>query len=489
MRTAFDPDLPIHLERGADRSLEGQLAEQLRCAILEGKLAAGARLPSTRALATVLGVSRNVPVAAYDELVGEGYLEGRQGSGSYVAADLQAPVRPPPAAPASSRRWLRPLQATASDDLAPVSRVSGVIEFQLGRTVVAPLSLDIWRQVWRDVIAEPPPADYGPPSGYPELQTAIAGYLGRARGLGCAADDVIITEGSIQALDLIVQATLLPEDTVGFEEPGYPLARQVLQARGVRLVPLPVDDDGLRVDSLPCGPSAPLVVYTTPSHQYPLGGRLSIARRLALLDWARANDSLIIEDDYDGEFRFDAPPLPALAGLDKSGRVAYVGTFSKVLTPVLRVGYLVGPASLRERVERLKRLADQHTPWLVQRALATFISSGHLERHIRRMRREYAAKRAALHQAFAPVGRLAQLRGLDAGLHAYLELRADLDPRQIARTARERGVIVSRLDRYYLGAPDRCGLLLGYGGVELADVGRGGRILAEVIGAADLSGV
>jgi GntR family transcriptional regulator/MocR family aminotransferase len=246
-------------------------------------------------------------------------------------------------------------------------------------------------------------------------------------------------------------------------------------------VPVSVDDDGLRVEELPVGDAAPMFVYVTPSHQYPLGARMPVGRRVALIEWARANDGLIVEDDYDSEFRFDAPPLPALAGIDEAGRVAYVGTFSKVLSPALRVGYLVAPSPLRERVERFKRLSDFHTPWPVQRALASFITEGHLERHIRRMRRHYGEKRAALRDALAPVSHLARLRGLEAGLHAFLELDPAIDPRGIEARARRDGVIVSTLDSYFVGPVTRNGLLLGYGGLELPEIVRGAESLVRAI--------
>jgi GntR family transcriptional regulator / MocR family aminotransferase len=280
---------------------------------------------------------------------------------------------------------------------------------------------------------------------------------------------------------LIAHATLAPGDAVGMEEPGYPEARETFLAHGARIVPIPVDDDGLRVDALPTGPDAPLLVYVTPSHQYPLGARLPVSRRMALLAWAAAHDGLIIEDDYDSEFRFDAPPLPALAGLDDAGNVAYIGTFSKVLTPSLRAGYLVAPLPLRERIAGLTPETARQTPWPVQRALTHFLASGDLERHIRRMRRHYAAQRAALRDALAPVAPLAQLQGLEAGLHAYLALRPDLDPETVIARAAARSVVVYPLAPYYLGEPDRNGVLLGYGGLALDDVARGARLLAAVI--------
>jgi GntR family transcriptional regulator/MocR family aminotransferase len=208
---------------------------------------------------------------------------------------------------------------------------------------------------------------------------------------------------------------------------------------------------------------------------------MPVGRRVALIEWARANDGLIVEDDYDSEFRFDAPPLPALAGIDDSGRVAYIGTFSKVLSPALRVGYLVAPEPLRERVERFKRLSDFHTPWPLQRALAAFIIQGHLERHIRRMRRHYGEKRSALRDALAPVSHLAQLRGLEAGLHAFLELDPSIDPHVVELRARQEGVIVSTLDSYFIGPTTQHGLLLGYGGLSLDEIIRGAEVLVAVM--------
>lgn len=468
----------IRLDRTSDETLHDQLVAQTRQAILSRHLPAGVRLPATRALAADLGISRNVIVAAFDELISEGYLEGRVGSGTYVTTHLPPARGRTLAAPAGTPRWLARDHPSA-ESVPPPTR--DAIDFRLGTPTLALLPLSVWRSAWRDVLSALPPTHYGPIAGDPDLRAAIAGYLGRARGIACGPEDVIVTAGASQALDLITRVALAPGDPVGMEEPGYPEARDLFRARQAQVVPVPVDDDGLRVDCLPTGSVAPLLVYVTPSHQYPLGARMPIARRMALLAWAATNDSLIIEDDYDSEFRFDAPPLPALAGLDEAGHVAYIGTFSKVLTPSLRAGYLVAPQPLRERILRVAQSTALLTPWPVQRTLADFLVSGNLERHIRRMRRHYAAKRAALHDALAPVAPLARLQGLEAGLHACLELRPDLNPETIAARAAARGVIVYPLAAYYIGAPDRSGILLGYGGLTLNDVVHGARILADVI--------
>ena len=470
----------IRLERGSERTLHTQLVEQMRRAIRTGRLSAGERLPATRALAADLGISRNVVMAAFDELTSEGYLEGRVGSGTYVARGLTVPPERIAAVPARAHRWLR--DDTPDVDASPPG-VRGGIDFRLGTPAIAPLPVAAWREAWRVATRDLPPTVYGPMGGDPALRAAIAGYLGRARGMACGAADILVTAGAAQALELIARVTLTPGDVVAMEEPGYPEARAILRERGASIVPVPVDGDGLRVDALPTGPDAPLLAYATPSHQYPLGPRLPVARRIALIEWAIAHDALIVEDDYDSEFRFDAPPLPALAGLDERGHVAYIGTFSKVLAPSLRAGYLVAPPALRAQIERRTEPTARAAPWPMQRALAHLLTSGDLERHIRRMRRHYAVKRAALHDALVPVAPYARLEGLEAGLHACLVLRGDLDEQIVVRRAAARGISVYPLAPYFVGTPNRRGILLGYGGLELPDLVRGACILAEVISA------
>jgi GntR family transcriptional regulator/MocR family aminotransferase len=468
----------VRLDRTSGETLHDQLVAQTQRAILARRLPAGARLPATRVIAAELGISRNVVVSAFDELISEGYLEARVGSGTYVARDLPPLPGGALAMPTGTPRWLKDTPLVPPVGVPPAP---GQINFRLGQPTIAPLPLAVWRGAWRDALGTLPSATYGPVAGEPALRAAIAAYLGRARGIVCGPEDVLVTAGAAQALELIARAALTPGDAVGMEEPGYPEARETFLARGARIVPTPVDDDGLCVDALPTGPDAPLLVYVTPSHQYPLGARLPVSRRMALLAWAAAHDSLIIEDDYDSEFRFDAPPLPALAGLDDAGNVAYIGTFSKVLTPSLRAGYLVAPPPLRERIAALTPESGHLSPWPVQRALTHFLASGDLERHIRRMRRYYAAQRTALRDALAPVAPLAQLQGLEAGLHAYLALRPGLDPAAVIARAAAHGVIIYPLAPYYYGEPDRNGIVLGYGGLSLDDVVRGARVLAEAI--------
>ncbi|HEU5345769.1 MAG TPA: PLP-dependent aminotransferase family protein [Ktedonobacterales bacterium] len=482
-----DVELVIQLKRVGRPSLQRQLLDQLRRAIQGGLLAPGRRLPATRPFASALGISRHIVEAVYDELAIEGYLVRRRGSGTSVNRELAALAPPHATPPESARdgaapRWLRPAPPVS---VAAPALNQHMIVFGPGAPDLSLLPMRVWRSAWRAVGAQLPTVAYGPAAGDPDLRAALARYLRQARGVICAPEDVIITTSAAQAVDLVTQATISPGESVGFEEPGYPIARQIMQERGARILPIPVDDDGLRVDALPLDSEAPKLVYVTPSHQYPLGGRLPVARRMALLCWATACDSLLIEDDYDSEFRFDAAPLPALTALDRDGRVVYIGTFSKIVTPALRVGYLVTlQPELRERIIRLKALHGFHASWPSQRALLALIAERHLERHIRRMRRHYADKRVALCEALAPLAPLARICGIDAGLHACLDLRPDLSARDIAHEALARGVVVPPLDAYYYGSPQRQGLALGYGGLDRDEIIQGARILHDVIAAA-----
>ncbi len=490
MGTGVELDLPLRLDRDAVESLQWQLIAQLRAAIGDGRLGPGARLPATRALAATLGVSRNVVVAAYDELFAEGYITGRHGSGTYVEAALPAAPRAVVAASVGARRWLRGVVPTWQSSLPDGDDPVGVISFRPGVPALDLLPTEVWRRIWRTATDALPPNRYADPAGDPALREALARWVGRTRGVACGPDDIVITTGAAQALDLLARATLVPGAAVAFEEPGYYAGRNILLAHGARIVPIPVDADGLRVAELPTGAAAPPLVCVTPSHQYPLGGRLPVARRLALLDWAQTHDSLIIEDDYDSEFRFDAPPLPALLSLDRAGQVAYIGTFAKSLTPTLRIGYVIAPPPLRARLVALKSLLDRHTSWPVQRAVLALLADGHLERHIRRARRHYAESRAILRAALQPViagpDAPACLLGLDAGLHACLELAAPRRAAEVAARARARGVHVGVLDAYYHGVPTREGLVLGYGGLTHEQLRRGGALLAAAIAAADI---
>src|SRR5215472_3211281 len=469
-------DLPLAADRTGPAPLTVQVVGQLRTAMADGRLAAGERLPSTRALAATLGISRTVVTGAYAQLFAEGWIEGRHGSGTYVADGAS-----------------RAGTGDGVDGRAPVARAGGaragnragpagpVIELRPGIPWVAGIDHAAWRRAWRSAGTEAPTAATEP-QGSAALRMALGGYLRRSRAVRCGPEQIMVTRGVAGSLGLIAAALLRPGDRVGVEEPGYPTARAVFAAHGARLVPCPVDADGLVVDALPAGLR---LIYTTPAHQYPLGGRLPVPRRQALIAWARSTGALIVEDDYDGEFRYDVGPLPALSGLDP-GVVVYLGTTTKILTPALRVGWLVaGP----ELVARLVEMAAGLGEWAggpAQRAVLGLIGTGDLERHIRRMRHEYARRRKAMTAVLGGgVGTAGDvggggapgwLLGEEAGMH--MVLRTGPDAEEIAATAWQRGVAVATLTRYFAGPVTTNGLVLGYGAASSGEITRACRILA-----------
>jgi GntR family transcriptional regulator/MocR family aminotransferase len=339
-----------------------------------------------------------------------------------------------------------------------------------------------WRRAWRQA-GRLPPADAADAWGLPGLREALTGYLRRSRGVRCLPEQIVVTRGVAASLGLLAATLLRPGDRVGVEEPGYPAARAVFAARGAQVVPCRADRDGLVTDELPGGLR---MIYTTPAHQYPLGGRLPVPRRQALVAWARAAGALIVEDDYDGEFRYDVAPLPALAGLDQD-QVVYLGTTSKTLTPRLATGWLVASPRLAARLAETAGLLGDRASDGPQAAVLALITSGDLERHIRRMRHEYARRRAAI---TGLLGQVApdRLLGDTAGMHMVLALpgtvpQAVLAADRLAAGAAGRGVAVATLDRYFAGPVTVGGLLLGYGGASLDDVSSGCRVLAELLAA------
>jgi GntR family transcriptional regulator/MocR family aminotransferase len=494
------------IDRTVGRGVVRQLVDGLRRGILDGALRAGDPVPSTRALAGELGVARSSVVAAYEQLAGEGYLELRQGAATRVAA-LDAPGGPdqmvvapenrgekspgekvlldsgqdaPPRILAQGRNAAHggPAhdgQTRHAADAVAVATPAGSIDLSPGVPSTARLDERAWRAAWRGVGTSPPPSTSPPPFGLPELRTAIAEHLRHARGVACSPDDVVVTAGTSEALALTglgLRAIAGSSPRVGVEDPGYAGGRRALQLHGAELVPLPLAAGGLDVTAL-AGAGALDAVMVTPSHQYPLGGRLPVSERLALLDWARTTDAIVVEDDYDSEFRHTGAPLPALASLDRGERVVLVGSFSKVLTPWLRLGYLVLPRhpGLRAAVTAARTDLDSPVAGPVQLAMARLLTSGALRRHIAATRREYRHRRALVQDALAPLERLgAGLRALEGGLHAVLELPdAAAEARLVARLEEE-GVVVAPLGMYAVGAtgPDEArpaGIVIGYAGV------------------------
>jgi GntR family transcriptional regulator/MocR family aminotransferase len=479
------------LRLDGDGPLHRQAYRALRSAILTRRLAPGAKLPATRVLARELGLSRNTVLAAYEQLVAEGYAAARTGSGTTVCETLPAATRPGAAAPSRRAPRLSAFGARIAAGI-PHAHASWSLpreplpyDFRYGEPAYADLPLATWSRLLgrraRRLSARR--LAYQPPGGAPELREALAGYLARARGVRATPEQVLVVHGTQQAIDLATRMLVDPGDTVVLEEPHYTGFSLCLTALGAKAVHVPVDADGLQVDALASVRSARLACVT-PSHQFPAGSVLPLARRLALLAWAQSRDAYLLEDDYDGEFRYTGRPLECLQALDEHGRVLYTGTASKLLFPALRVGWLVAPPALARQLEAAKALADTGTATLEQHALADFIREGHLERHVRRMRARLAARRAALIEASAAeLGERAELRGADAGLHVLLrlaELRAS-DVRALREACRRRGVGVYPAAPFYARPPRHAEVLLGYGSLGEEAIREGVRRLRRAL--------
>ncbi|MFF1403138.1 PLP-dependent aminotransferase family protein [Streptomyces sp. NPDC058294] len=423
----------LHLEPDAADGRRAGLERALRNAVRDGRLAPGARLPATRRLAAELGISRGTAKAAYDQLVAEGYLTARQGSGTRVAELPAVRVpRPEPSARARAPRF----------DLRP------------GSPDVGAFPAAAWLRALRRAIATAPSLayDYGDPRGRTELRTALSGYLGRARGVFAPPERIVITSGYVQGLALLTR--VLDGAAVAMEDPGLPFHRDVVRRNGGTVLPAPVDTRGVRPGEL--GEAAAVVV--TPAHQYPTGVTLHPERRRALTDWARARGGLVVEDDYDGEFRYDRQPVGALQGT-APGQVAYLGTVSKTLGPALRLGWMVLPPHLVDAVTDAKLHSDHHTETIGQLALAELIDSHAYDRHVRACRLRYRRRRD---QLLHRLGARWSVRGIAAGLHALIEVP---DETEVLARAETEGLALGTLaDHWHAPAPDRPqGLVVGYG--------------------------
>jgi GntR family transcriptional regulator/MocR family aminotransferase len=474
--TTSHANLPIVVDRADGDPLAAQVSTQVRAAVTDGVLHAGDRLPSTRDLAATLGVSRTVVTSAYASLFAEGWLEGRHGSGTYVADVAPAP------APAARGARLREPRTGASDPREPAPGAGSLIELQPGLPWAAGIDPAAWRRAWR-YAGTRPPSPWPDPHGLPELRAELAAYLRRSRGLGVSPADVLVTRGVSGGLALLAAALLRPGDKAGVEEPGYPAARDVLTRAGAQVVPCRVDAHGVVPEELP---GDLRLLYTTPAHQYPLGGRLPVGRRQALTAWARATGAVVVEDDYDSEFRYDVGPLPALYSMDPEV-IVYLGTASKALTPAFGAGWLVASPALVERIALLRPNLGERVPEPVQHALLALLTSGDMERHIRRMRLEYARRRGAIVEALTAQPAAGQpqrpyrLLGDTAGLHVVLELPAGLPPGLVVAEAARHGVGLHELDRYFAGPPSIGGLILGYGATPLTQVRRAAAVLATLL--------
>jgi GntR family transcriptional regulator/MocR family aminotransferase len=484
-------NLLIRIDSRLHAGLQEQIYASIRRSILDGVVEPGTALPSSRALAADLGVSRTTTLLALQQLQSEGYLTARRGSGTSVAAELPDDLvqrrsgRPAsrPKHPALSRRGAALVAARPG-----AHRLDGPPRvFRLGTPAVDLFPVALWSRLVNRRLRSVTSAqlDYGDAAGFRVLREAIADHVQTARGTRCGAEQVLMVAGAQQGFELVCRLLLDPGDRAWIEEPGYPGARSALQAAGARIVPVPVDADGLDVDRGARRAGDARLVYVTPSHQYPLGVPMSLPRRLALLKWARTAGAWVIEDDYDSEFRYGARPMPCLHGLDVDGRVIYVGSFSKTLFPALRLGFVIVPPDLQQRLVAARAAADQHPPTLDQAVLADFIVEGHFARHVRRMRIAYRERLEALQEAAErSCGGVLRVRPVQTGLHALAELDG-VDAERVSEEAAARGVEATPLSAYLAGRRRALNaLVLGFGAVRPEASRRGMERLAMAIAAA-----
>jgi GntR family transcriptional regulator/MocR family aminotransferase len=463
--------------------LSRQIYLWFRQAILRRVMVGAERLPSTRELAEQLHVSRTVVVLAYEQLLAEGFVAGRAGSGTYVADVLAGDH----AGARSSRvkvrlsRYGRAVGAAAKINFPGKPLPPLRYDFAYGRSDVEVFPLEMWRRMLlRNARkASIRALDYGPTAGSAALREAISVHLRRSRAVTCDPSQVIVVSGSQQALDLVARVLIDPGDRIAVEDPCYQGTREVLRTSGARILPVPVDRDGLNPAKLP---DHARMVFVTPSHQFPTGAILSLPRRLGLVHWAKRMDALVVEDDYDGEYRYEDQSLQSLQGLDTAGRVIYVGTFSRTIFSSLRIGYLVVPKPLIAVFTSAKWLCDRHTATLEQETLAEFITSGLYERHLRRVRRRNAARRTALRDAIAEyLGDRVEVTGFGAGAHVVLWPSSRISENAAIAAAASRGVGIYGLSPYFLTRPTAKGLMLGYSRMKEADIREGVRRLSEVL--------
>lgn len=460
-----------------------RIYQEMKAQIAAGVFSSDGKLPSSRALALELGVSRTTVTAAYEQLLAEGFIEVHQGARPRVVVPVVDPVRRAPSQNHQSPRLsafgerLRSIPAPADQTTTKL-----IADFRYGDLAQSDFPAAIWKRAMNAAMARPKQRlQYEHPCGSKRLRMALQGYLWRARTIRCELDQIIIVNGSQQGLDLCARLTLDTSDTFVIENPCYAMARQVFGSTGASPISLPVDHEGMRTEML--GNVRARLAYVTPSHQFPLGSVMSISRRRQLLEWARLRSAFVIEDDYDSEYRYDIKPVPPMHTLEDSSNVVYLGTISKTLSPTLRIGYLVVPRQLQDVFATAKRLTDRHSPVTEQDALASLIESGAYESHVRRVRRLNSERRETLLNALARTfGEKIVIEGADAGLHIVvwfkdLPLSAEAS---VIDNARRSGVgIYSVLSLYdaHEPHPDKIGLVMGYASMEVRQIERGVQLL------------
>jgi GntR family transcriptional regulator / MocR family aminotransferase len=485
----------ITLEEKSDTPLYRQIYETIRRSILSGELPSGRQLPASRLLAKQLGVSRMTIVNAYEQLLAEGYLEGRMGAGTFVSAHL-----PEEFLQASGfnrlERQEKPLTRKVilseyGSKLAQNSKIilrhhgaTALVPFQHGVAALDEFPFGVWAKIAQKWQKSPPAPvlNYGDAVGFQPLRDAVAEHLAAARGVRCTPEQIIITNGTQQALDLIGRIFLSESENVCLEDPGYLGARDIFMAKGARVVPVPIDEEGFDLQTARKRSPKARLIYVTPSHQFPLGVTMSLARRLSLLEWARERDAFVIEDDYNSEYRYSGRPLPSLQGLDRDGRVIYVGTFSKTIFPALRLGYLVAPVDLVEVFAAARALADLHSPVIEQAVLAEFISERHFARHIRRMRGMYEERQQTLvEEARKNLRGVLEVAPAKAGMHLIGWLPRGVSDGEVSRRAAEAGLNLAPISAYCINQKLRGGLLLGYTAYDEKHIRQGIKKLARVL--------
>jgi len=462
----------ISINRSRETPLIRQVYDQVRRNILQGELQAGEQLPSTRQLAADLQVSRIVIVEAYDQLLAEGYIESRQGSGTYVAEGA----------------YLETMYNTQPSHALPLTDAGkerrDLIDFRPGLPALDLVPRQRWGQLAARVCAEVSPSAFGYalPEGSTTLRSALARYLAKTRGIRCDPHQLLITSGAAQAFALIARLLLSPGDEVVLEDPVTHDVQSIFASAGAVLHPLPVDEHGMQTGLLPVG-NRPGLVFVTPSHQFPLGSILSIQRRIQLIQFARTSECYIVEDDYDSEFRYSGTPVSSLQELEPE-RVIYIGTLSKCLFPALRLGYAVLPPSLIERCQRLKRLTDLHSPTLEQLVLARFLQEGHLERHILKMKKIYRKRREALIKALTThLPHSLRISGAATGLHLIAEFPDRVLTEQTLADLEEVGVRLYLVESHAIRkGSHRNKAILGYGNLTQEEIEEGVRRMQTVLG-------
>jgi GntR family transcriptional regulator / MocR family aminotransferase len=489
----------ISVDRKAGRPLHAQIYAAIRGAIVARGLRAGERIPSTRALATQLGISRIPVLTAYSQLLAEGYFESRTGAGTFVSSSLpgvigaseeerRGTVRQRAKGRAGARARALPRKLSERTSKLPEHKrpawFGGTGAFSFSQPAVDGFPFHLWSQIaaryWRQLQMRA--LGYGDPMGLPKLREAIAAYLRASRSVRCEWQQVMIVSGSQQALDVTSRVLLDAGDPVWVEEPGYWLARDILISAGCPIVPVPVDREGLSVAAGIAKCRRARAAIVAPSHQFPLGATMSAARRMQLLEWAEREGAWIVEDDYDSEYRYDSKPIASLQGLDRSERVIYIGTFSKVLFPALRVGYVVVPADLVGAFTAVRHAMDVSPPHLFQSVLADFLSEGHFSRHLRKMRQIYGERRDVLVNCIQQqLGRVLEVHGAEAGLHLTVTLPRGMRDRAICTEGAERKLWLWPLSPAYVTPAVRQGLILGFGGTTAAEIPAGVKRLGEVL--------